>query len=180
MLGYYKKPDKTNEAIVDTWFHTGDLGFIDNEGFLSITDRKKDIIVLSGGKNIAPQPIEGVIKTSKYVAEAVLIGNKRKFISALIVPNFDNIKKFALSQRIPFADMQSLLKHPKIQERIQREIDRKCADFASFERVKKFMLLDHDFSIESNELTPSLKVKRAVVEKEYKTQIDMMYDEDVV
>ncbi|NIM20175.1 MAG: AMP-binding protein [Candidatus Latescibacteria bacterium] len=178
MLGYFKKPDMTNEVIVDEWFHTGDIGFIDREGFLSITDRKKDIIVTAGGKNVAPQPIECAIKTSKYIAQAVLIGDKRKFISALIVPNFDNIKKYALSKQIPYTDMASLLKNPKVHEKIQSEIDRKSENFASFERIKKFVLLDHDFSIDSNELTPSLKVRRNIVEKEFKEHIDKLYEED--
>ena len=119
MIGYFKKPDLTNEAIEDGWFHTGDIGFLDNEGFLSITDRKKDIIITAGGKNITPQKIENAIKTSKYIAQVVLIGNRRKFISALIVPNFDNLHKFALAERIAYTDIPSLLKHPKIIDKIQ-------------------------------------------------------------
>ncbi len=179
MIGYFKKPDLTDEAIEDGWFHTGDIGFVDNEGFLSITDRKKDIIITAGGKNIAPQKIENAIKTSKYIAQVVLIGNRRKFISALIVPNFDNLHKFALAEKIAYTDIPSLLKHPKIIDKIQDAIDRKSEDFASFERVKKFVLLDQDFSIEDNELTPSLKIKRAYVEDEYKDEIDKLYQEDL-
>ncbi len=180
MLGYFKKPDLTSDAIRDDWFHTGDIGFIDNEGFLSITDRKKDIIVTAGGKNVTPQHIESALKTSKYIAEVVLIGNRRKFISALIVPNFDNVKKFAVDAQIPYTDLTSLLKNPKIVEKIQNEIDRKSVDFASFERVKKFVLLDHDFSIEDGKLTPSLKVKRAIVEQEFKEQINKLYEENAI
>ncbi|MFH1755097.1 MAG: long-chain fatty acid--CoA ligase [Candidatus Latescibacterota bacterium] len=178
MIGYFKKPDLTNEAVVDGWFHTGDIGFLDNEGFLSITDRKKDIIITAGGKNIAPQSIENAIKTSKYIGQVVLIGNRRKFISALIVPNFDNLRKFALAKNITYTDIPSLLKHPQIIDQIQDSLDRKSGDFASFERVKKFVLLDHDFSIEDNELTPSLKIKRAYVEEKYKEAIDKLYREN--
>jgi long-chain acyl-CoA synthetase len=175
MIGYFKKPDLTNEAIEEGWFHTGDIGFLDNEGFLSITDRKKDIIITAGGKNIAPQKIENAIKTSKFIAQVVLIGNKRKFISALVVPNFDTLHNYALSERIAYTDIQSLLKHPKVIDKIQDAIDRKSEDFARFERVKKFVLLDQDFSIEDNEVTPSLKIKRAYVEKKYKDEIDKLY-----
>jgi long-chain acyl-CoA synthetase len=177
MIGYFKKPDLTDEAIEDGWFHTGDIGFIDNEGFLSITDRKKDIIITAGGKNVAPQKIENAIKTSKYISQVVLIGNRRPFVSALIVPNFDNLHTFALAEKIAYTDIPSLLKHPKIIDKIQDAIDRKSGDFAGFERVKKFVLLDQDFSIEDNELTPSLKIKRAYVEEKYKDEIDKLYQE---
>jgi long-chain acyl-CoA synthetase len=180
MIGYFKKPDLTNEAIADGWFHTGDIGFVDNEGFLSITDRKKDIIITAGGKNIAPQKIENAIKTSKYIAQVVLIGNRRKFISALIVPNFDNLHKFALAEKIAYTDIPSLLKHPGIIEKVQDAVDRKSKDFASFERVKKFVLLDQDFSIEDNEVTPSLKIKRAYVEEKYRDEIDKLYREPTI
>jgi len=177
-IGYFKKPDLTGEAIRDGWFHTGDIGFLDNEGFLSITDRKKDIIITAGGKNVTPLKIENAIKTSKYISQVLLIGNRRKFISALIVPNFDSLHKFALAEKIVYTDIHSLLKHPKVIEKIRDAVERKSEDFAGFERVKKFVLLDQDFSIEENELTPSLKIKRAYVEEKYEDEIDELYRED--
>jgi long-chain acyl-CoA synthetase len=177
MQGYYGNPGATALAIVDGWFHTGDIGAIDEDGFLSILDRKKDIIVTSGGKKIAPQPIENAIKSSKYIAQAVLVGNGRNFVSAIIVPNFDNLRRFARAVKIPFADIQSLLSNPIVRAKIEREIERKSAGLARFELIKKFILLDQDFSIEMNELTPTLKVKRAAIEKKYRRQIDALYEE---
>jgi long-chain acyl-CoA synthetase len=177
MLGYYKKPERTSAAIVDGWFHTGDIGHLDRDGFLVITDRKKDIIVTAGGKNVSPQPIENRIKTSKYVEEAALIGNGRKFVSALIVPVFERLEQFARSLRIPFTSRTELIESPQVIEQIAAEIDELCSPFASFERVKKFGLLEDDFTVESGELTPSMKVKRRVVEEKYKPLIDSLYED---
>jgi long-chain acyl-CoA synthetase len=175
MQGYYKKPDQTNEAIVDGWFHTGDIGFIDEDGFLTITDRKKDVIVTAGGKNVAPQAIENTLKNSKYIEEAILIGNKRRFVSAVIVPNLDNLRQFASSHNIPHTSDEDLLKHPQVLQLYDEEIARLSEPFASFERIKKFVLLEKPLSIESGELTPSLKVKRRIVEDKFKDRIDAMY-----
>lgn len=178
MQGYHGKPDATAEVMADGWFRTGDIGAIDEEGFLSITDRKKDIIVTSGGKKIAPQPIENALKTSKYIAQAVLVGNRRNFISALIVPNFENLLRFASAVRIPSTDIRSLIANPIVKAKIEREIERKSGGLARFERIKRFILLDHDFSLETNELTPTLKVRRAVIESKYRRQIDALYEGD--
>lgn len=175
MHGYYRRPDLTEESIKDGWYHTGDIGHIDADGFLVITDRKKDLIVTSGGKNTAPQRIEGLLKTSKYVTQAVLVGNRRKFISALIVPNFENLTAFADAAGIPYNDSTDLIRHPKVITKMSDEIDRKSEHLAGFERVKKFALLDRDFRIEEDELTTTLKVKRTVIEKKYKAQIDALY-----
>ncbi len=177
MVGYFKRPDLTKEVVIDGWFHTGDIGEIDEEGFLKITDRKKDLIVTAGGKNVAPQPIENALKTSKYISQAVLIGNKRRFIAALIVPNFENLIKFAKAAGIPFTDVASLIKNSKVIEKVADEIERKSIGLASFEKVKKFLLLDKDFSLETDELTPTLKVKRSIIEKKFKEQIDELYAE---
>jgi long-chain acyl-CoA synthetase len=178
MKGYYKKPKETAEVMTeDGYFRTGDIGEIDSRGILRITDRKKDLIVTSGGKNIAPQLIENSLKTSKYVAQIVVLGDKRKFPCALVVPNMDNVKKFAAANNITDAD---LTKSRAIVTEVQREIEELSKDLAPFERVKKIALLDKEFTIESGELTPSLKIKRNVVEKKYKDVIDSLYSEGVM
>jgi long-chain acyl-CoA synthetase len=177
MLGYYKQPEQTSEAIEDGWFHTGDIGYLDQDGFLVITDRKKDLIVTAGGKNVTPQAIENQLRSSKYIAEVALIGNGRKFISALIVPDFEQLEQFALSSHIPHTTHGELVDAPLVNRLYTDEIERLCAPFASFEKVKKFALLDNEFSIEGEELTPSLKVKRRVVEKKYKGCIDRLYED---
>ncbi|MEJ2719932.1 MAG: long-chain fatty acid--CoA ligase [bacterium] len=173
--GYFKKPDLTKEAIKDGWFYTGDIGYIDNDGFLVITDRKKDIIVTSVGKNVAPHPIESLLKTSKYISQAVVIGNNRKFVSAIIVPNFDNLTAFADAAGIPYKNYSELVRDPAVIKKIGDEIDRKSEHLAGFERIKKFSLLDRDFSIENDELTPTLKVKRRTIEKKFQGEIDSLY-----
>ncbi|MFQ5512614.1 MAG: AMP-dependent synthetase/ligase [Candidatus Krumholzibacteriia bacterium] len=175
MLGYYKKPDLTDEVLDGGWFHTGDIGYLDDKGFLTITDRKKDIIVTAGGKNVAPQPIENLFKTNKYITQAVIIGNRRKFISALIVPNFEHLTTFARAAGVVFNSEADLVRDPKVLEKMQGEIDALSTHLAGFERVKKFLLIEKDFTIEANELTPTLKVKRKTIESKYKEQIDTMY-----
>ncbi len=145
---------------------------MDPDGWLRITDRKKDLIVTSAGKNIAPQYIENTLKTCKYVAQIIVVGDKRNFASALIVPNMENLRKFAAAKSIGESDL--LNSEPVIDE-IRKEIDRLSRDLAPFERVKKFALLEKEFTIESGELTPSLKIKRNIVEKKYKDIIDRLY-----
>ena len=177
MKGYYNKPEATREAIdPDGWFHTGDIGEI-RDGFLAITDRKKDIIVTAGGKNIAPQPLENKVKTNKYVSQAVMIGDKRKFPSMLVVPNFDQLEKWAMKRNIIWTDRAQLLRMPTIQAKIEREVARELEGAAHFEVPKKIGLLEHDFSIESGELTPTQKVKRRVIDKNYKSLIDSLYED---
>jgi long-chain acyl-CoA synthetase len=177
MKGYYNKPDATREAIdPDGWFHTGDIGEL-RDGFLAITDRKKDIIVTAGGKNIAPQPLENKVKTNKYVAQAVMLGDKRKFPSMLIVPNFDQLEKWAMKRNIIWTDRAQLLRMPTIQAKMEKEVAKELAGAAHFEQPKKIGLIEHDFSIEKGELTPTQKVKRRAIDKHYKTLIDSLYDE---
>jgi long-chain acyl-CoA synthetase len=176
MKGYYNKPDATKEAIDgEGWFHTGDIGVLE-DGFLRITDRKKDIIVTAGGKNIAPQPIENNVKTNKYVSQAVMIGDKRKFPIILVVPNWDNLEKWAGQKNIIWTDRKQLLAMPTIHAKMEKEVLGQCAGLAHFEIPKKVALLEHDFSIERGELTPTLKVKRRVIDKTYKELIDSLYD----
>jgi len=176
MKGYYNKPDATRETIdADGWLHTGDIGVLE-DGFLRITDRKKDIIVTAGGKNIAPQPIENLVKTNKYVSQAVMIGDKRKFPVILIVPNWDNLEKWAKIKNLIWTDRAQLLAMPIVQAKMEKEVFGRMEGLAKFEKPKKVALLEHDFSIERGELTPTLKVKRRVVDKSYKSVIDKLYE----
>jgi long-chain acyl-CoA synthetase len=178
MQGYYNKPEATAEAIDrDRWFHTGDVGIVDAEGFLVITDRKKDIIVTSGGKKIAPQPIENVMKTNPLIGEIVMIGNKRNFPSALIVPNFDNLQKWARAHGVSAASGEDLVRDPRVIALYDQTVQELTKDLAQFERIKKVALLPREFSLEAGELTPTLKVKRKVVEQKYKDVIDRLYED---
>ncbi len=175
MQGYFNKPDATREAIdSEGWFHTGDIGVIE-DGFLRITDRKKDLIVTAGGKNIAPQPIENLVKTNKYISQVVMLGDRRKFPVMLVVPNFEQLEKWAKLKELIWTDRAQLLQMPTIQAKMEKEVRSRLTGLASFETPKKIALLEHDFSIESGELTPTLKVKRRVIDANYKTLIDGLY-----
>ena len=175
MKGYFNKPEATAEAIDnDGWFHTGDIGEI-HDDYLAITDRKKDIIVTAGGKKIAPQPIESLIKTNKYVSQAVMIGDKRKFPVVLVVPNWETLEKYAKRKDILWTSRAQLLTMPTIQAKMEKEVLGELTSLAGFERPKKVSLLEHDFSIERGELTPTMKVKRRVIDKTYKGVIDALY-----
>jgi long-chain acyl-CoA synthetase len=176
MRGYFKKAEATAEAIdKDGWFHTGDIGVLDKDGFLTITDRKKDILVTSGGKNIAPQPIENTIKTNKYFAEVVMIGNNRNFPAALVVPNFEPLEKWAKEKGIGAGSREDLVRKPEVMAFYQKLVTDLTPDLAQFEKIKKITLIASEFTIEAGELTPTLKVKRRVVEAKYKDVIDRMY-----
>ena len=175
MKGYFNKEAETKEAFEDGWFKTGDVGYLDQDGFLVITDRKKDIIVTSGGKNVAPQPIENALAASPYIANAVVVGDRRKFVSALIVPDFEKLKKYAAENNITFSSNRELIDRPEIYEFFMQEINRLTPHLASYEKIKKIILLDRDFEIEAGEMTPTLKVRRKVVEEKYKPLIDRLY-----
>jgi len=175
MRGYYNNEQATKDTITaDGWFHTGDIGVIE-DGFLRITDRKKDIIVTAGGKNIAPQPIENMLKTNKYVSQAVMIGDKRKFPVVLIVPDWDQLEKWAAHKQIVWTSRAELMAMPTVQAKMDKEVKEQLKGLASFEMPKKVKLIEHDFSIERGELTPTLKVKRRVIDRTYKAQIDELY-----
>jgi long-chain acyl-CoA synthetase len=177
MKGYYKKPEATAEAIDgDGWFHTGDIGFLDADGFLTITDRKKDIIVTSGGKNIAPQPIENRLKTDKFFSEVVIVGNRRNFPSALVVPSFEALEAWAKARGLAPLAREELVRREEVVRHYMERIDGMTADLAQFEKIKKITLLTREFSQEAGELTPTLKVKRRVVEERYRATIDAMYE----
>jgi long-chain acyl-CoA synthetase len=176
MQGYYNRPDATAEAIdAEGWFHTGDIGVIE-DGFIRITDRKKDIIVTAGGKNIAPQPIENVVKTNKYVSQAVMIGDRRRYPVLLVVPNYEQLEKWARQRNLIWTDRSQLLAMPAINSKMDREVRSRLTELASFEVPKKIALLKDDFTVESGELTPTLKVKRRVIEEQHKSLIDSLYD----
>ena len=176
MKGYYNKPESTAEVLSpDRWFSTGDIGEIDKDGFLKITDRKKDIIVTAGGKNIAPQPIENLVKTNPMVLSAVMIGDKRKYPIMLVVPNMDALRKWAESEGMTGRTDAALLSDIVVHNKLTGEIKKTLRDLAQYEMPKKFLILDRDFSIEAGELTPTLKVKRRVVEKIHQTRIEELY-----
>jgi long-chain acyl-CoA synthetase len=179
MKGYFNKPEATAAAIDERgWFHTGDIGMLDAQGYLRITDRKKDIIVTAGGKNIAPQPIENQAKTSKFISNAVMLGDRRKFPIMLIVPNQGQLEAWAARKGVSRGkDWTALLAEPVVQAKMDREVARVLADRAHFELPKRLMLLPEDFTIESGDLTPTLKVRRRVVEKRFAQQIDALYAE---
>ena len=176
MQGYYNKPEATRDAIDgEGWFHTGDIGVLEDD-FLRITDRKKDIIVTAGGKNIAPQPIENMVKTSKYVSQVVMIGDRRKFPVMLVVPNFEQLEKWAKRKEIIWTDRAQLLRMPTILAKMDQAVRANLTGLAPFESPKKIALLEHDFTVESGELTPTLKVKRRVIDQRYKVMIDQLYE----
>lgn len=177
MKGYYKKEAETREAFEGGWFHTGDIGKFDEDGFLVITDRKKDIIVTAGGKNVAPQPIENVLKINPYISNAVILGDKRRFISALVVPNFEKLQEYARFNNISYRDNADLVKDERIINFLSAEIDRATPNLASYEKIKKIALLDREFEIEKGEITPTLKVKRNIIEKKYEKLINRLYAE---
>ncbi|HKP27826.1 MAG TPA: long-chain fatty acid--CoA ligase [Gemmatimonadales bacterium] len=178
MKGYFNRPDATAEAITpDGWFKTGDVGKLDADGFLYITDRKKDLIVTAGGKNIAPQPIEGRLKTNPFIATAVMLGDKRKFPILLLVPNFEKLRAWAKAEGLGFGDDAALVALPAVQAKMEQEAKKHLRDLAQFEVPKKFLVLPRDFSIETGELTPKMSVKRKVVEQKYRKEIEELYGE---
>ncbi len=176
MKGYYKLPEATRETInPEGWLLTGDIGELDSDGYLKITDRKKELLKTAGGKYIAPQPIEMVVKRNKFVANAMMYGDRRKFPLILIVPNFDNLERWAQERGLHYSARAELLQLPDVQAKVEREVMDMLRELAKFETPKKVLLLEDDFTIENGELTPTLKVKRREVEKRYKAQIDAVY-----
>lgn len=175
MQGYYKNKKETEESIKDGWLHTGDIGVFDAEGFLIITDRKKHLFKTSGGKYVAPSPIENLFLGSKYIDQFVLIGDRRMFLSALIVPDYEAIKEYADANRITYKNVDELVNMKQIYELLEKDLQQFQRKLASYEKVRKFAILDKPFTIEGGEMTPSLKLKRKVIEERYKELIDGMY-----
>ena len=176
-LGYLNQPDKTAETVKDGWLHTGDVGIIDNQGFVRITDRMKDIIITAGGKNITPSEIENQLKFSPYISDAVVIGDRRKFLTALIMIDHDNVAKYAQDKGVPFSNYASLCRAQEVQDLIRDEIDKVNKQLARVETVKKFRLIDTLLTAEDEELTPTMKLKRKLVNKKYAPLIESMYKE---
>ncbi len=179
MKGYFNNASATAEVIdAEGWFHTGDIGIIDEDGFVKITDRKKNIIVLSNGKNVAPQPIESELVRSPFISQVMVVGSERKNPAALIVPNFDALKGWCSENSIDTDDLSAMLQTREVQQHIQSEIRSRLTDFADFEQVRRFTLLEKEFSQEDDEMTPTLKLKRNVIIEKYGDVIDGMYPED--
>jgi long-chain acyl-CoA synthetase len=177
MAGYYNKPEATADVVKDGWLATGDIGTIDAAGYLRITDRKKDLLVTSGGKNIAPQPIEHVLTRSPLIAEAVVLGDRQKYVAALIVPDFAALERRLQGLGRPPAPREELVERPDVIALYQEVVDALNRELSPFERIKRMALLPSEFTIESGELTPTLKVKRRVVEERWRSEIRALYNE---
>jgi len=178
MLGYYNKPEATRDVFTDDgWFRTGDIGRLDEDGFLIITDRKKELFKTSGGKYIAPSPVEQMIKGSRFVSQVVLVGNERRFPAALIVPNFEQLASYAKLKNLDLKTPQDFCASPKIKNLFERQVADFTKDLAQYEKVKKIALLENELTVEGGELTPTLKVKRRIVDEKYRAIIDKIYSE---
>jgi long-chain acyl-CoA synthetase len=176
---YFRDPAATQEAIdAEGWFHSGDIGEIDADGFLRITDRKKDIIVTSGGKNIAPQNLENLLKTDKLVSQAFVYGDRRNYLTALLTLSAEEIAKWAGENGIASRDPAVLARDPRVETMMRARVDELNRSLAPFEQIKKFAILGTDFSQETGELTPTLKVKRKVVVQKYGMLLDALYEKD--
>jgi long-chain acyl-CoA synthetase len=176
-LGYYRNPGKTAETIVDGWLRTGDVGHVDADGFLTITDRMKDIIITAGGKNVTPSEIENQLKFSPYISDAVVIGDQRRFLSCLVMIDHETVAQFAQERNVPFTNFASLCRAKEVQDLIWAEIERVNRQLARVETIKKFRLIEQILTPEDEELTPTMKLKRTFVNTKYKDVIDGMYAE---
>ncbi|HWK83661.1 MAG TPA: AMP-binding protein, partial [Caldimonas sp.] len=175
-MGYLNQPEKTAETIdSEGWLHTGDVGTRDSDGYFRITDRMKDIIITAGGKNITPSELENELKFSPYITDAVVIGDKRAYLTAIVMIDLENVEKFAQDRDVPFSNYTSLTRAPAVQDLVWGEIARVNAKFARVEQIKKFCLLETQLSAEDEELTPTMKLKRKLVEKKYADRIEAMY-----
>ena len=175
--GYWNMPEETRNAFVDGWFKTGDIGELDSEGFLSITDRKKDLIKTSGGKFIAPQPIENALKANVLIAQAAIIGDKRKYASVIISPHFPLLEDWARANGVPFASRQELVAADKVRDLYRGIVEDLNKRLAQFETIKKIVVVPDEFTVATGEITPTLKLKRRVIEAKYKQQIDELYQQ---
>ncbi|GFO60000.1 AMP-dependent synthetase [Geomonas silvestris] len=176
MQEYYKDPEASREAFEDGWFKTGDIGYLEN-GFLFITDRKKELIITAGGKNIAPQPIENLLKRDKYISQAIVFGDRKPYLTALLVPTLERLIEFALENKINYNDVADLVVHEPVRKLYEQRVAAANESLAHYETIKKFQLLPRDFSVEAGELTPTLKLKRKVIAEAYHDKIEEMYAE---
>ncbi|SFS39231.1 AMP-dependent synthetase/ligase [Lutibacter maritimus] len=177
MKGYYKKPKETAEVFENGWFKTGDAGMMDEKGNLIITDRIKDLMKTSGGKYIAPQKLELALINDAFIEQIAVIGDQQKYVTALAVPSFENLKKYALEHKITFKDIEELINHNQIKDMFEKRVEELQKEFSVFEKIKKVTLLPKEFSIEAGEITATLKLKRKVIQKKYKELIDKMYND---
>lgn len=177
MTGYHNKPDATADVLKDGWFHTGDIGTLGEDGYLRITDRKKDLLVTSGGKKIAPQPIEAILKRSPLVSEAVVLGDRQRYAAALLIPDFAALERRLKDLGHPPAERAELVQRPDVVALFQEIVDGLNRELSQFERIKRIAILPAEFSIDSGELTPTLKVKRKVVEERWRREIESLYKE---
>ena len=173
--GYWNSPEQSREALLDGWFHTGDIGELDAQGFLTITDRKKDLIVTAGGENVAPQLLEKQLKSDKFISNALVYGDRRPFLTALLIPNFDNLSRYAHMKKIDFLTHCDLVNHPLILDLMRRRVEKLQHGQPGFMQIKRFTLLSRDFLAEGGELTQTLKIKRKVVAKKFHQIVESMY-----
>jgi long-chain acyl-CoA synthetase len=175
MRGYFRMPAETRAVLENGWFRTGDIGEFDADGYLRIVDRKKDLIITSSGKNIAPQPIENRLKLIPYVENVVVVGDGRTYLAALIVPNLEALAAYARAAGIAFDEPSCLLRLPEIREMALREIDRRTQDYSEFEKIRRIAFIEKEFTIDGEEITPTMKVRRLAVERKYQEDIDRLY-----
>ncbi|HXF99526.1 MAG TPA: long-chain fatty acid--CoA ligase, partial [Bacteroidota bacterium] len=175
MKGFYKAPDKTAEVFDGEWFRTGDVGYLDADGFLFITDRKKDLIKKSSGKFIAPGPIEASLRNSRYIEHAAVIGEARKFAIAILFPKFQNLEAWAKQNRVPYTSMAELVERPEVQQLYEEEVGRVNLGLNRWERIVKFIVSDHELTIAGGQLTPTMKLKRRIIEQEFRDRIEAIY-----
>ena len=178
MRGYYKKPEETAKVMDGEWFKSGDAGKIDANGYLTITDRIKDLMKTSGGKYIAPQKLEMKLVSDEMIEQIAVIGDQRNFVTALAVPSFENLKKYAEKHKISYKNIEDLIEHSDVVKMMQKRFEELQKEFSGFERIKKFTLLPKEFTIEKGEITSTLKLKRKVIQEKYKDLIDRMYKKD--
>ncbi|KAF0248673.1 MAG: long-chain acyl-CoA synthetase, partial [bacterium] len=176
LQGYFNKPEETAKAFEGEWFKTGDVGKFDRDGFLYITDRIKELLKTSGGKYLAPQPIESALKGSMYISQVMLVGDNKKFPSVLVVPNWETIENYAKSSGISSSSRKELCHNSQLLDMMLKEVSRLTPDLAQYEKIKKVALIENEFTVENGELTPTMKVKRRIIEEHYKDLIDKMYE----
>jgi long-chain acyl-CoA synthetase len=176
MRGYHNKPAETAAAFEDGWFKTGDVGEFDADGYLRITDRIKDLIITSGGKNVAPQRVESLVGVDPYIEQVAVVGDRRPYITALVVPAFPALEQHARELGISFASREDLVTRPEIVALYQRRVQAACAGLARYERIERFTLVPGEFTQDGGELTPTLKIRRRFVEQKYRGLIDVMYE----